>query len=156
MNKQLLLLITLMAGSQLLAKTTEDRLIDFHTMKDDQKIAWMNFMKDSMDQKINIMQKIHEDWRNFHTAWIKKFWDESDCSKEAKEKLFTEKLDGAIKLHREHMKMWEDFAKTHHEKATRLCKDNKTAFDVPDIPYYRPGATGVGVRLLVDLVMNWK
>lgn len=31
-----------------------------------------------------------------------------------------------------------------------------TAFDVPDIPYYRPGATGVGVRLLVDLVMNWK
>jgi leucyl aminopeptidase len=30
-----------------------------------------------------------------------------------------------------------------------------TAFDVPDIPYYRPGATGVGVRLLVDLVMNW-
>ncbi len=31
-----------------------------------------------------------------------------------------------------------------------------TAFDVPDISYYRPGATGVGVRLLVDLVMNWK
>jgi len=31
-----------------------------------------------------------------------------------------------------------------------------TAFDVPDISYYRPGATGVGVRLLVDLVMHWK
>jgi leucyl aminopeptidase len=32
-----------------------------------------------------------------------------------------------------------------------------TAFEVPDIPYYRPeGATGVGVRLLVDLAMNWK
>lgn len=31
-----------------------------------------------------------------------------------------------------------------------------TAFEVPDIPYYRPdGATGVGVRLLVDLAMNW-
>lgn len=30
-----------------------------------------------------------------------------------------------------------------------------TAFDVPDIPYYRPGATGVGVRLLTDLIMNW-
>ncbi|MBS1987210.1 leucyl aminopeptidase [Candidatus Dependentiae bacterium] len=32
-----------------------------------------------------------------------------------------------------------------------------TAFEVPDIPYYRPdGATGVGVRLLVDLAMNWQ
>ncbi|HRN77833.1 MAG TPA: leucyl aminopeptidase [Candidatus Dependentiae bacterium] len=30
-----------------------------------------------------------------------------------------------------------------------------TAFDVPDRPYYRSGATGVGVRLLVDLAMNW-
>lgn len=32
-----------------------------------------------------------------------------------------------------------------------------TAFDVPDLPYYRPAsATGVGVRLFVDLLMNWK
>ena len=31
-----------------------------------------------------------------------------------------------------------------------------TAFNVPDLPYYRPGATGVGVRLLIDLAMNWK
>ncbi len=31
-----------------------------------------------------------------------------------------------------------------------------TAFNVPDIPYYRPGATGVGVRLFVELAMNWK
>jgi leucyl aminopeptidase len=31
-----------------------------------------------------------------------------------------------------------------------------TAFDVPDISYYRSGATGVGVRLIVELVMNWK
>lgn len=32
-----------------------------------------------------------------------------------------------------------------------------TAFDVPDVPYYRPeGATGVGVRLLVALAMDWK
>jgi leucyl aminopeptidase len=30
-----------------------------------------------------------------------------------------------------------------------------TAFDVPNIPYYRSGATGVGVRLLVALAMNW-
>ena len=30
------------------------------------------------------------------------------------------------------------------------------AFDVPDIPYYRPhSATGYGVRLLSDLVLNW-
>ena len=31
-----------------------------------------------------------------------------------------------------------------------------TAFDVPDISYYRSGATGVGVRLLIELAMNWK
>lgn len=32
-----------------------------------------------------------------------------------------------------------------------------TAFDVPDVPYYRSeSATGVGVRLLVDLAMNWQ
>lgn len=32
-----------------------------------------------------------------------------------------------------------------------------TAFDVPDISYFRPeSATGVGVRLLIDLAMNWK
>lgn len=31
-----------------------------------------------------------------------------------------------------------------------------TAFDVPDISYYRPGATGVGVRLFVDLILNWQ
>ncbi len=31
-----------------------------------------------------------------------------------------------------------------------------TAFNVPDISYYRPGATGVGVRLLVALAMNWQ
>jgi leucyl aminopeptidase len=31
-----------------------------------------------------------------------------------------------------------------------------TAFDVPDRPYYRTGATGVGVRLFIDLLMNWK
>lgn len=31
-----------------------------------------------------------------------------------------------------------------------------TAFDMPDVPYYRDGATGFGVRLLVELVKNWK
>ena len=32
-----------------------------------------------------------------------------------------------------------------------------SAFDVPDKPYFRPNsATGVAVRLLVDLVMQWK
>lgn len=31
-----------------------------------------------------------------------------------------------------------------------------TAFDVPDISYFRPGATGASVRLLIDLAMNWK
>ncbi|KKP25024.1 MAG: putative cytosol aminopeptidase [candidate division TM6 bacterium GW2011_GWF2_30_66] len=30
-----------------------------------------------------------------------------------------------------------------------------TAFNVPDMPYYRDGATGFGVRLLVELVCNW-
>ncbi len=31
------------------------------------------------------------------------------------------------------------------------------AFDVPDLPYYRPhSATGFGVRLLVDLAMSWE
>lgn len=30
-----------------------------------------------------------------------------------------------------------------------------TAFDVPNISYFRPGGTGVGVRLLVNLAMNW-
>lgn len=30
-----------------------------------------------------------------------------------------------------------------------------TAFGVPDITYLRPGATGFGIRLLVDLIMNW-
>jgi len=31
-----------------------------------------------------------------------------------------------------------------------------TAFDVPDTSYYRPGATGVGVRLLTDFALNWQ
>jgi leucyl aminopeptidase len=32
-----------------------------------------------------------------------------------------------------------------------------TAFDVPDISYYRPeGATGAGVRLFIEMAMNWK
>jgi leucyl aminopeptidase len=31
-----------------------------------------------------------------------------------------------------------------------------TAYDVPNISYYRPGATGVGVGLLVALAKNWK
>jgi len=30
-----------------------------------------------------------------------------------------------------------------------------TAFNVPDISYYAGGATGVGVRLLIDLALNW-
>ena len=30
-----------------------------------------------------------------------------------------------------------------------------TAFDVPNISYYRPGGTGAGVRLLVELAMKW-
>ena len=30
-----------------------------------------------------------------------------------------------------------------------------TAFDVPNIPYFRSGATGVGVRMLVALASNW-
>lgn len=30
-----------------------------------------------------------------------------------------------------------------------------TAYDVPNVSYYRPGATGVGVRLLVALAMKW-
>ncbi|RTL06579.1 leucyl aminopeptidase [Candidatus Dependentiae bacterium] len=30
-----------------------------------------------------------------------------------------------------------------------------TAFDVPNIPYFRSGATGAGVRLLIGLVMQW-
>ncbi len=30
------------------------------------------------------------------------------------------------------------------------------AFDVPDMSYFRPGATGYGVRLLSDLLLQWK
>lgn len=30
-----------------------------------------------------------------------------------------------------------------------------TAFGVPDLTYLRPGATGFGIRLLTDLIMNW-
>ena len=30
------------------------------------------------------------------------------------------------------------------------------AFGVPDLTYIRPGATGFGIRLLTDLIMNWK
>lgn len=30
-----------------------------------------------------------------------------------------------------------------------------TAFNVPDISYYRWGATGFGVRLFIDLIMHW-
>jgi leucyl aminopeptidase len=30
-----------------------------------------------------------------------------------------------------------------------------TAFGVPDMTYFRPGATGFGLRLFVDLAMNW-
>ena len=30
------------------------------------------------------------------------------------------------------------------------------AFGVPDMCYYRPGATGFGIRLLVDLLMHWQ
>lgn len=30
-----------------------------------------------------------------------------------------------------------------------------TAFDVPDVPYYRTGATGAAIRLLIDLAMHW-
>lgn len=31
-----------------------------------------------------------------------------------------------------------------------------TAFDVPNIAYFRSGATGAGVRLLIGVVMDWK
>lgn len=31
-----------------------------------------------------------------------------------------------------------------------------TAFDMPDVSYYRDGATGFGIRLLIELVQNWK
>jgi len=30
-----------------------------------------------------------------------------------------------------------------------------TSFNVPDISYYRPGATGFGVRLFADMLLNW-
>jgi leucyl aminopeptidase len=30
-----------------------------------------------------------------------------------------------------------------------------TAFGVPDMSYLRPGATGFGIRLLIDLIMHW-
>ncbi len=31
-----------------------------------------------------------------------------------------------------------------------------TAFGVPDLTYLRPGATGFGIRLFVDLLLNWQ
>jgi leucyl aminopeptidase len=31
-----------------------------------------------------------------------------------------------------------------------------TAYNVPNVSYYRPGATGSSVRLLIDLAMEWK
>ncbi|MBN2267432.1 MAG: leucyl aminopeptidase [Candidatus Babeliaceae bacterium] len=31
-----------------------------------------------------------------------------------------------------------------------------TSFNVPDRSYYRPGATGFGVRLFIELLMNWQ
>ena len=31
-----------------------------------------------------------------------------------------------------------------------------TAFGVPDMTYLRPGATGYGLRLLIDLIMHWE
>ncbi len=30
------------------------------------------------------------------------------------------------------------------------------AFNVPEIPYLKPGATGYGIRLLIDLLMDWQ
>lgn len=31
-----------------------------------------------------------------------------------------------------------------------------TAYDVPEIPYFRAGATGASVRLMIELAMSWK
>ncbi len=31
-----------------------------------------------------------------------------------------------------------------------------TSFNVPDVSYYRPGATGFGVRMIAELLLNWQ
>ncbi len=129
MKKQLLLIAALLVGSQVLAKPVQDRMIEFHNLKDTQKIEWMDFMKDTMNQKINTMKQIHTDWKDFHNMWIKKIMAMTDCSENAKESLFNEKLNAAIDLYKKHMTLWKEFAKSHREKAEALCKKHQEAFD---------------------------
>jgi protein subunit release factor A len=125
MKKLLLIIAALFAGSKMLAKPATERLMEFHTMKADQKIAWIILMKEGESQKANIMRAVIQDWRDFHNKWLKMIEENKDWSEQAREKLFNDKLSQAIELHKKHMAMWEDFAKTQREKNDALCKKHK-------------------------------
>lgn len=125
MKKQLFILAALLVGSQVLAESAGDRLIDFHNLVAQQKSEWAHFMKEKHDHRTTLLTEQHKGWSDFHNKQIKLFMANKDWSEAGREKLLSDKLNGAIELHKKHMHAWEEHAKNKHEQGKELCSKHK-------------------------------
>lgn len=116
------------AISEVPQKSSFESLTEFTKLAAQQKTDWLNYMADETKQKVDLINKEHNDWSDFHIQQMNKLNGLTDWSIAAKEAFFKEKLEGALKLYKEHVAAWETFAKNEQESAKKLCDKHKADF----------------------------
>lgn len=134
----LTVIITLVFTGQMVTQALErqadssgssfEKLIEFNKLAAQQKADWLNYMADAATNKVALINKEHQEWSDFHIQQLNKLNGLIDWSVEAKEAFFKEKLEAAIKLYKEHISAWEQFAKNEQDTAKKLCDKHKADF----------------------------
>ncbi|MDZ4127441.1 MAG: hypothetical protein U1E02_25245 [Hydrogenophaga sp.] len=121
MKKQILLIATLLVGSQLCAETTAEKLIAFKEMKSAHRTDWMNFKQEMMKQRMDLRKKRCDEWMQMHKKHLQAFLAIQDASPATKEKLLADKLHDAVALYTKQKADKKERTDALRDKRKELC-----------------------------------
>jgi|GEM_PF-3379272 len=131
-----LLFITLLATSivSTLSAVTAQDVEKYIKMEKSHKAKWFDFKRDHMSAEFDLLKKHHNEKADAKIQHIQEMAKNTDMNK-----MFADKLKGAIALHEKQMEEWRQFCKTWEEKAraqseaekAELAKFKESVFPTP-------------------------
>lgn len=105
-------------------KNAYKKLTDFKTAESKHKEDWLNFIKKQHDKKIDLVISQMKDWVALSNKNIEHLGSKESITKDELNTLFSDKLDAAIKLQKQHTEQWKKLMKDAEQQAKELSEKN--------------------------------
>ncbi len=124
-KKSLILTSFAVLGMQLHAKSPADEFMLFNTMESSHKSDWFDHMKKVHNAKYDLLKAQHKEWTSYINKSLSDWQNNADCSQPGKDKIFTEELRKAIKLHKKQNDQFKKLCKDLHDDAIKIQKHHE-------------------------------